>query len=172
MTDFREVGFTDAAAQYPRDALGRIALAAWCNVPVASLPEGMHYHPNPSTRDAWNRVAEAIAAELNRTNGIEWWREDNAAAWDMCELRRAAQERAIAITKELVEAIAVAFKGQIQAIPSRVSEAVQGAVLEINLLPSTRPDAETVPVVFPGMTDKAVAERIAARQLRAQTGAE
>lgn len=69
--DFRAVGFTDAAAQYPKDELAKIALAAWLNVPVEKLPVAMHYHPNSSMMEAWGRVGAAIATFSRRAQAPE-----------------------------------------------------------------------------------------------------
>lgn len=59
MIDFRKIGFSAQAIDYPRDRLALEMFAAFNGVPVEKLPTEFRYFPNPSTRDAWNRVAEA-----------------------------------------------------------------------------------------------------------------
>lgn len=61
---FRAVGFKPAAAEFPRDELALIMLAAFNNVSVDKLSEGMRYFPNESTKTAWTRVADAARAHL------------------------------------------------------------------------------------------------------------
>lgn len=62
--DLRAVGFADNAAQYPRDDLGLVMMAAWLNVRVDQLPTGARYMPNSSSVQAWKRVGEAAIAFL------------------------------------------------------------------------------------------------------------
>lgn len=64
--DFRSVGFTDLAANYPRDDLALAMLAAFNNVRVDQLPAAMRYFPNEATKAAWTRVAEAAVAHILR----------------------------------------------------------------------------------------------------------
>lgn len=59
MPDFRSVGFTDAAIDYPRDDLALAMFAAFNGVTVDQLPDAMKFFPNESTARAWGRVAEA-----------------------------------------------------------------------------------------------------------------
>lgn len=61
---FRMVGFTPAAAEFPRDELALIMLAAFNNVPVTALTEGMRYFPNEATKNTWARVADAARAYI------------------------------------------------------------------------------------------------------------
>lgn len=46
-----------------RDACARVALAAWCNVPLERLPASkpFAFHANSETMAAWSRVARAVA---------------------------------------------------------------------------------------------------------------
>lgn len=64
MTDFRSVGFTDAAASYPRSKLALAMFAAFNGVTPEQLPEAMRYFPNEATERAWTRVAEPCAADI------------------------------------------------------------------------------------------------------------
>lgn len=63
---FRSVGFTPAAAEFPRDELAIKMLAAFNNVSPDQLTEGMLFFPNESTRTAWRRVADAARVHLTR----------------------------------------------------------------------------------------------------------
>lgn len=83
--EFRAVGFTGAAAEFPRDDLALAMFAAFNNVTVAQLPHPFHYFPNPATREAWNRVAVAAARHLTTNATLE-----NAAM--RAELLRTADE--------------------------------------------------------------------------------
>jgi hypothetical protein len=62
--EFRDVGFTSAARQYPRSELGNAMMAAFNGVTVDELPEAMKFYPNPYMRDAWERVAEAARQHI------------------------------------------------------------------------------------------------------------
>lgn len=53
------------SAEHPRDRLGLVAIAAWLNTTPDKLPSTCLYHTCEATRTAWNRVAEAIAADLD-----------------------------------------------------------------------------------------------------------
>ena len=64
MTDFHSVGFTDAAASYPRSKLALAMFAAFNGVTPAQLPEAMRYFPNEATERAWTRVADAAVSFL------------------------------------------------------------------------------------------------------------
>ena len=59
---FRAIGFTDEAANYPRDDLALAMFAAFNGVTVEQLPEAMRYFPNEATARAWKRVADATRA--------------------------------------------------------------------------------------------------------------
>lgn len=61
---FRAVGFTPAAAEFPRDELAIKMLAAFNNVSPDKLTEGMFFFPNESTKIAWTRVADAARAHI------------------------------------------------------------------------------------------------------------
>lgn len=56
---FRAVGFTGNARNYPRDDLALAMFAAFNGVTVEQLPEAMRYFPNEATARAWKRVADA-----------------------------------------------------------------------------------------------------------------
>jgi hypothetical protein len=56
---FRAVGFTAMAIDYPRDELALAMFAAFNGVTVSDLPNAMRYFPNDATRKAWTRVADA-----------------------------------------------------------------------------------------------------------------
>lgn len=64
ITDFRSVGFTDDAQNYPRDEISLVMFAAFNGVNVEKLPEAMRYFPNEATKKAWDRVAEAARAHI------------------------------------------------------------------------------------------------------------
>ena len=67
---FRAVGFTKAAAEYPRDEMALAMFAAFNGVKVEQLPEGMRFFPNASMRDAWGRVANAARAFLSENSKV------------------------------------------------------------------------------------------------------
>jgi hypothetical protein len=62
---FRDVGFTGEARNYPRDDFALVLLAAFNNVTVEQLTTPMRFYPNESTERAWKRVADAACAYLN-----------------------------------------------------------------------------------------------------------
>lgn len=62
--DFRSVGFTNAAIDFPRSDLALVMFAAFNGVSVDQLPEAMRYFPNEATEKAWTRVAEAAVTFL------------------------------------------------------------------------------------------------------------
>jgi hypothetical protein len=51
------------SADNPRDDLGLVAIAAWLNVAPEKLPKEMRYHTSAATKEAWDRVVQAIIAE-------------------------------------------------------------------------------------------------------------
>lgn len=57
--EFRDVGFTGEARNYPRDEFALVLFAAFNNVAVDQLKPAQRYHPNGATEAAWERVAEA-----------------------------------------------------------------------------------------------------------------
>lgn len=57
--EYRAVGFTIQAHEFPRDDLAQVMFAAWLNVQPKQLPRGMKNHPNEHTMKAWARVGEA-----------------------------------------------------------------------------------------------------------------
>lgn len=63
--EFRAVGFTPFAAEFPRDELAIRMLAAFNNYPQDKLPEAMKFFPNESTARAWGRVADAAREHLS-----------------------------------------------------------------------------------------------------------
>ncbi len=70
--NFRAVGFTGAARDFPRNDLALSMFAAWNNVGVDHLPPAMRYFPNEATKQAWARVADAaIRALTQKDNGHE-----------------------------------------------------------------------------------------------------
>lgn len=63
--DFRAIGYTNAARQYPMDdPLAVVMFAAWVGVEPDKLPEAMRYNPNQWSADAWARVASAARKYL------------------------------------------------------------------------------------------------------------
>lgn len=66
MIDFRKIGFSSQAVDYPRDQLALEMFAAFNGVRVEKLPIEFRYFPNASTRGAWNRVAEAAYRFVQR----------------------------------------------------------------------------------------------------------
>lgn len=62
--DLRAAGFTEAALAYPRDELALKMLCAFNNCPPRLAPNGWRYFPNPATKAAWQRVAEAAREHL------------------------------------------------------------------------------------------------------------
>lgn len=65
--EFRDIGFTGEARNYPRDDLALVLFAAFNGVTVEQLTPAMRYYPNGSTEAAWKRVAEAARAALTDT---------------------------------------------------------------------------------------------------------
>jgi hypothetical protein len=59
----------EAIEDLTRGDLARIALAAWVNVRPDQMPDSLDWinHPNDLNRQAWERVAVAIAAALPRS---------------------------------------------------------------------------------------------------------
>lgn len=53
-------------AAHPRDRLAIVALAAWVNCDPDKLPDQMRAHTCEATMKAWERVALAIKAELEK----------------------------------------------------------------------------------------------------------
>lgn len=74
--EFRAVGYTGAAAQYPMDELAIKMIAAWNGVRPDQLPEAFKYHPNQWSLDAWTRVAEVayghVSAILRSGDSEDW----------------------------------------------------------------------------------------------------
>lgn len=68
--DFRAVGFTDKANDFPRDEFAMVLLAAYNGVKPEQVPLAAHYFPNESTAKAWKRVADAardyVKAEIEK----------------------------------------------------------------------------------------------------------
>ena len=62
--EFRAVGFTGMAADFPRDQLALKMFAAFNGVTVDQLPEPFRYFPNKATQEAWTRVAKVLEAEI------------------------------------------------------------------------------------------------------------
>jgi hypothetical protein len=62
--EFRDVGFTGLARNYPRDDFAVALLAAFNGVSVEQLSPAMRFFPNSNTAKAWGRVAEAARAFL------------------------------------------------------------------------------------------------------------
>lgn len=62
--EMRAVGFTSAALDLPKDDLGLVMMAAWCNVRPEQLPFGARFNPNGSSEQAWARVGRAAIAYL------------------------------------------------------------------------------------------------------------
>jgi hypothetical protein len=59
--EFRAVGFTADAVNYPRDDLAWLMLAAFNNVRPDQIPAAARYFPNEATKAAWDRVAAVLA---------------------------------------------------------------------------------------------------------------
>ncbi len=68
--DFRAVGFTDKANDFPRDEFAMVLLAAYNGVQPHQVPEPARYFPNEATAKAWKRVADAareyVRAEIEK----------------------------------------------------------------------------------------------------------
>lgn len=61
--DFRAIGFTKEASNWPRDELAVKMIAAFNGVPADDLPSlAWRYFPNKQTADAWKRVADVALA--------------------------------------------------------------------------------------------------------------
>jgi hypothetical protein len=48
----------------PRSSLGLVAFSAWVNLPPEKLPSECMYHGCPATKEAWDRVSDAMQAAL------------------------------------------------------------------------------------------------------------
>ena len=57
--DFRQLGFTGDAAQFPRTERQFLMICAWAGLDPALAPATWRYFPNQSVREAWERV-EAV----------------------------------------------------------------------------------------------------------------
>ena len=66
-SDFREVGFSSLARDYPRSRRQIEMIAAWNNIPSSKLQEAAKYFPNANMEAAWGRV-EAAAQKFFNTN--------------------------------------------------------------------------------------------------------
>lgn len=105
--DFRSVGFTRHAADFPRDDLGCVLLAAFNNVAPEQLTNAMRYYPNGATKAAWQRVAAVVSEPLAALDAVVQWHARRAAE-DDTPLAPEHQD------EEIVEAMRVLakFKGQ------------------------------------------------------------
>ena len=59
---YRDVGYTKIAAQFPMEALPLAMFSAFNGVTPDRLPEAMHYHPNAWSQKAWTRAADVAVA--------------------------------------------------------------------------------------------------------------
>lgn len=66
--EFRAIGYTGEARNYPRDKFGLIVAAAWNGVEVKDLTPAMHYYPNAHMKMIWERVIDAIRTDSNKIN--------------------------------------------------------------------------------------------------------
>lgn len=58
--EFRAIGFTGMARDFPRDEMAVRMFAAFVGISVEQLPSpAWKFFPNEWTRDAWTRVADA-----------------------------------------------------------------------------------------------------------------
>lgn len=69
------------SAENPRDHFARVAIAAWVNCPPEALPAAMRAHTCPATKEAWARVAEAVAVEIGAALALRW--RDAMSDWDL-----------------------------------------------------------------------------------------
>ena len=69
--EMRAVGYTEAALEHPKDGLGLIMMAAWCNVRPDQLPFGARFDPSGSSEKAWARVGASALAYLREHDGKE-----------------------------------------------------------------------------------------------------
>lgn len=67
--DFRSVGYTEEAKQFPMNDIDLVARAAWNGVAVSQLPEAMRYYPNRHMQDTWRRVIDAVRDADGRATG-------------------------------------------------------------------------------------------------------
>ncbi len=67
--DFRPVGYTEEAKQFPMNDIDLVARAAWNGVAVSQLPEAMRYYPNRHMQDTWRRVIDAVRDADGRATG-------------------------------------------------------------------------------------------------------
>lgn len=58
--DFRKVGMTGDAANYPRSSIQIEMMAAFLNVTPEQMPDTYRYFANEHMRDAWVRVEEVV----------------------------------------------------------------------------------------------------------------
>lgn len=99
MTDSQEHSpSVESGDELKRSDLARIALAAWANVRPDQLPDDLAWinHPNDLNRQAWDRVAAAIAEALSlQAPVVAGWREIESAPKDgtMVDLWAAERDR-------------------------------------------------------------------------------
>jgi hypothetical protein len=83
MTQSQDVGLE-------RTRLAKIALAAWCNLDPDQLPPTKEWieHPSDVNRQAWDRVVEAVSAEVRqaaeaRAEALEVALRGQATRWEL-----------------------------------------------------------------------------------------
>lgn len=60
---FRDAGFDEVAANYPRSEDALKAIAAFNNVTVEELSYANRFHPNQSSMNAWERVVTTLKGQ-------------------------------------------------------------------------------------------------------------
>lgn len=63
-----------------RDRLARAAICAWNGCPPEAMPASWVGHTCPATKEAWARVAEAVATEMAAYLALRW--KVAMADWD------------------------------------------------------------------------------------------
>jgi hypothetical protein len=68
------------SAQNPRDEIARAAICAWNGCPPEAMPASWAGHTCPATKDAWERVGQAVARVVAASLAARW--RGAMADWD------------------------------------------------------------------------------------------
>lgn len=60
--DFRKVGMTYGAVEFPRSEAQIVMFAAWLGTTPEAMPIGSRYFANATTKAAWERAETALLA--------------------------------------------------------------------------------------------------------------
>lgn len=100
--DFRSVGFTSMAEDYPRSTFELELFSAFTGYPADKFPEACHYFPNEWTQTAWRAVAKrAIEKAPIRITGVAVCANDLIYAMPAPNRHCDIMFRLFAVNKEL-----------------------------------------------------------------------